>query len=252
MPGAMTRALVAALLALAVALPGGAGAQGISSDDAKEILKELREIRRLLERMQAPPAGAPRAAAPQPDARVKVAVGGAFVLGRPDAPLTMVEFTDYECPFCRQFHVSTFEALKKNYIDTGKMRYISRDFPLDFHRNAMQAALAARCAGEHGQFWQLRHVLLVNANALSPDAIRKFARDLGLDEPAFRACLDGDRYRKDVEKDLADGRAAGVSGTPTFVVGQTTADGVDGVRLVGAQPYAVFDAKIRELLADKP
>ncbi len=239
----MTRALVAALFTLAVALPGGAGAQGISSDDAKEILKELREIRRLLERMQAPPAGAPRAAAPQPDARVKVAVGGAFVLGRPDAPLTMVEFTDYECPFCRQFHVATFEALKKNYIDTRKMRYVSRDFPLDFHRNAMPAAQAARCAGEHGQFWQLRHVLL---------AIRKFARDLGSDEAAFRACLDGDRYRRDVEKDLADGRAAGVSGTPTFVLGRTTAEGVDGVRLVGAQPYAVFDAKIRELLADKP
>jgi len=239
----VTRALVAALFTLAVALPGGAGAQGISSDDAKEILKELREIRRLLERMQAPPAGAPRAAAPQPDARVKVAVGGAFVLGRPDAPLTMVEFTDYECPFCRQFHVATFEALKKNYIDTRKMRYVSRDFPLDFHRNAMPAAQAARCAGEHGQFWQLRHVLL---------AIRKFARDLGSDEAAFRACLDGDRYRRDVEKDLADGRAAGVSGTPTFVLGRTTAEGVDGVRLVGAQPYAVFDAKIRELLADKP
>lgn len=252
----INRTIARILLALALVIPAGASAQspapsapGISSEDAKAILKELRQIRQLLERMQSAPA--PRAAAPQPDARVKVGLGSGFVLGKPDAPVTLVEFTDLECPFCRQFHLSTFEELKRNYVDTGKLRYVTRDFPLDMHRNAMKAAEAARCAGEQGRFWELRHTLIVNASALSRDAMQTFARDLKLDDARFRTCLDGDRHRAEIQRDIADGSAAGVSGTPTFVVGRTSADGVDGVRIVGAQPYAVFDAKIRELLSAK-
>jgi protein-disulfide isomerase len=253
----IARATIAlVLIALALVTPAGTRAQtpppntapGISSDDAKAILQELRQIRQLLERMQAPPS---RAAAPQPDVKVKVGLGSGYALGKSDAPLTMVEFTDYECPFCRQFHLTTFEELKRNYVDTGKLRYVSRDFPLDFHRNAMKAAVAARCAADQGRFWELRHTLIVNAQTLSRDSMVTFARDLRLDADRFASCLDADRHRQDVQRDIADGHTAGVDGTPTFVVGRTSAEGVDGVRIVGAHPYAVFDAKIRELLAGK-
>jgi len=188
------------------------------------------------------------AVAPHPGTRAKVALTGTYVLGRPDAPVTLVEFTDYECPFCRQFHVSTFEELKKNHIDTGKLRYVSRDFPLDMHRSALPAARAARCAGEQGKFWEMRHALIVNASSLHTEAMHTFARSLQLDALPFRTCLEGDRYRDEVQRDLRDGQAAGVTGTPTFVIGRSAGDSVDGIVIVGAQPYATFDTRIRELL----
>jgi protein-disulfide isomerase len=243
--GAIALALL--ILALTWALPQRADAQTFAPpDDTKAILNELRAIRQLLERT--PPPQAPGAAAPQPNAQAKVSLTGAYMLGRPDAPVTLVEFTDYECPFCRQFHMSTFEELKKNHIDTGKLRYVSRDFPLDMHRSAFPAARAARCAGEQGKFWEMRHTLIVNANALSPEAMHTFARDLRLDAVAFRACLEGDHYSAEVKRDLSDGQTAGVSGTPTFVIGRSTGDSVEGLVVVGAQGYAAFDARIRELL----
>ena len=89
------------------------------------------------------------------------------MLGRADAPVTLVEFTDLECPFCRSFHVGAFEKVKQTYIDSGKVRFVSFDFPLDIHPNARPAALAVRCAGEQGKFWEMRHLVTVNATALS-------------------------------------------------------------------------------------
>ena len=234
-----------ALAALAVATP--AHAQGITQQQADQILEELRAIRQLLER---PPIAAP-SGPPPPSARVTLPAATVYALGRADAPLTMVEFTDLECPFCRQFHVTTFEQLKKNYIDTGKLRFVTRDFPLDFHANARPAAHAARCAGEQNRFWEMRHVLTVNAAALNRDAMLKFARELGLDMSQFEACFTAERYREAIDRDVADARGANVSGTPTFVLGKTAPQGFEGLRIVGAQPYAVFEQKIKELLGEK-
>src|ERR1017187_2441884 len=140
---------LAAALPLALLLPLGAQDQGITRQQADEILNELRQIRQLLEKQN------PKAAAPQPQeiTRAKLNLEGFAMLGSKDAPITMVEFTDYQCPFCQRFHLSTFSDLKKNYIDTGKVRFYSRDMPLDFHPNALRAAQAARCGGEQGQFW---------------------------------------------------------------------------------------------------
>ncbi len=236
----------ALLLALVLVLPATAGAQGITSQQADEILKELRAIRQLLERQPTVPSGPP---APSP--RVKLPAATVFAMGREDAPLTLVEFTDLECPFCRQFHVTTFEQLKRNYIETGKLRFVTRDYPLDFHANARPAALAARCAGEQKKFWEMRHVLTLNATALSRDAMFTFARDLGLDMNHFGACFSADRHRPAIDRDVADAQNAGVSGTPTFVLGKTTPQGFEGARIVGAQPYAVFERQIKELLGEK-
>ena len=122
-------------------------------------------------------------------------LSGVAMLGSKDAPLTIVEYTDYQCPFCQRFHVTAFAELKKNYIDAGKVRFYSKDMPLDFHPNAMRAAQAARCAGEQGQFWTLRDVMGANPGKLDMDNILAFATDLKMDAKKLRACVESDKYK---------------------------------------------------------
>ena len=222
--------------------PAQGGPTPLQQND--EILRELRAIRMLLEKVIAPQPTAP----PQPTIGRVTNLKG-YALGRADAPLTMVEFTDLQCPFCRQFVMTSFDEIKKNWIDTGKLRYISRDFPLDFHAQAMPAARAARCAGEQGKFWEMRLGLMRNANLLSPEYIAKVAGDLKLDARPFSACLASSKHDAEIQAEMAEGTRLGVSGTPTFVMGRTTAAAVEGPIAVGALPYAKFDAMLKELLA---
>jgi protein-disulfide isomerase len=235
------------LLGLTVGLPAPAEAEGISEGQAESMLQELKQIRLLLQKMQRQNV-TPANRRAVPSAKVKVSLGGGYSLGEETAAVTLVEFADYQCPFCRKFHTSTFKQLKKNYIDSGKLRYVSRDLPLRFHKHALKAAQAARCAGDQGKFWELRHVLIANGKKLSPEAILDFAQGLSLDMEPFRNCFNSKKYVADIQRDMSEANAAGITGTPAFVLGKTAKDGVDGVRIVGAQPYTVFEAKIRELL----
>ncbi len=245
------RRLGVLLLTLAAAVP--AGAQSLPQQNL-EILNELKAIRQLLEKLAGPLGAAAGAPTPAPSAAVvneavRLAEVTGPMLGRPDAPLTMVEFTDLQCPFCRQFHVTVFEQLKKEYIDTGKLRYFSRDLPLeDLHPLAMTSARASRCAGEQGKFWEMRHSILVNNAQLTATSFDTFARDLKLDASRFKACVAAAKDDAAIQKDMADAGGAGISGTPSFVIGRTAAKGLDGTRLVGAQPFATFDARIKALL----
>jgi len=207
-----------------------------------EMLRELRAIRMLLERLTA------NLPAPQPTTGRVTNLKG-YALGRPDAPLTMVEFTDLQCPFCRQFVMTSFDDIRKNWIDTGKLRYISRDFPLDIHAQAMPAARAARCAGEQGKFWEMRLGLMRNANLLSADYITKTAGELKLESKAFAACVAASKYDAEIQAEITEGTKLGVGGTPTFVIGLTTPTAVEGPMVVGALPYPQFDAKLKALLA---
>jgi protein-disulfide isomerase len=161
----------------------------------------------------------------------------------------MVEYTDYECPFCRQFHLDSFEQIRRNYVDTGKIRYVSRDFPLDFHRNARPAAAAARCAAEQGKFWELRHALIVNASKLEAEQIAGYAKEQKLDLARFEACMKSGRQQAAIEADMEEGRKAGVSGTPSFVIGRVVNGRLEGERIVGAQPYMAFAAKLDAMLS---
>jgi protein-disulfide isomerase len=235
-------ALPLALL-LPLGAPGATKDQGITREQADEILKELRQIRQLLERQQAK--------APQPQeeqvVKAKVNLEGFAMLGSKKAPLTIVEFTDYQCPFCQRFHTTAFPDLKKNYIDTGKVRFYSRDLPLNFHPDAMRAAEAARCASDQGQFWQLRDVMGANPNKLDMDSLVADATDLKMDVKAFRACVESEKYKSAVQTDVMEAMKIGANGTPTFVVGKSTPDGVDGELMVGAQPYPMFEEKLQEL-----
>jgi protein-disulfide isomerase len=234
--------ILAAVLAPAHAQP--ANEPGISSAQANEIISELRAIHQLLER-GAPAAGQIGAPA---DEQVSITLGDSPVLGSADAPLTLVEFTDYQCPFCRSFHTTVFEEIKKNFVDTGKLRFISRDLPLPMHEHATQAAGAARCAGDENKFWTMRQVLIVNSRRLQHADLLADARSLHLDMAAFTRCLDQNKYDAAVQRDAADAARIGITGTPSFVLGPTVRDGPFlGTMIVGAQPYAVFEEKIRAL-----
>ena len=175
---------------------------------------------------------------------------GWYALGQENAPVTMVEFADYQCPFCRRFETESFAQLKKDYIDTGKVRFVSRDLPLEFHPNAPAAANAARCAGEQHKFWEMHDAIMMDsANDLGPDAILKYAQKVNLDIPSFKTCLDQKKYVAEIKKDTADAGQLGISGTPSFVIGRTAKDQINGVRIVGGVPYAVFDSTIKDMLS---
>jgi len=223
-----------------------ARAQGMSAEQAAEMLNELRQIRQLLEKQVPPPPP------PPPDENVNYEFpASGYSMGKVDAPLVFVEYTDFECPFCQRYHLDAFEQVKKEWVDTGKMRYYSRDFPLDFHPNARRAAIAARCAGDQGKYWELRNTMIKSADKLGGDAIVGYAKGVGLDMKKFEACLNSDFYKTAIDKDIAEGNVAGVTGTPSFVVGRLDKGRLVGQRLVGAMPYAQIEAKIREV-QDKP
>jgi protein-disulfide isomerase len=245
-----------AALPLALLLPLGAqdkrdkkkGADdGITREQADEILDELRQIRQLLEKQAENKPGGP--AAPT---KAKLHLEGAPMLGSKDAPITMVEFTDYQCPFCQRFHLQVYGELKKNFIDTGKVRFFSRDLPLDsLHPNATRAAQAGRCAGDQGQFWQLRDIMGSHPEALDMDSLVRDALSLHLDAQGFRTCVESGKYKEAVQGDVLEAMKIGADGTPAFVVGKSTPDGVDGDLIVGAQPYNLFDEKFKQLAAAK-
>ena len=169
-------------------------------------------------------------------------------MGREDAPVTVVEFTDYQCPFCRKFERDSF-AERKNYIDTGKVRFVSHDLPLEFHPNAAPAALAVRCAGEQHKFREMQDAIMQDAATdLSTDSILKYGDKAGLDMTTFRACVAEKRFVAAIQKDTSDAGTLGISGTPSFVIAKTAPDQMDGVRIVGAVSYSVFDSTIKDLL----
>ena len=221
---------------------------GISQKQADDIVKELREIKGVLQSL-----GSPRNAQGSPPAGQVPPVilkleDSPFMLGAKGAPLTIVEFTDYQCPFCQKFHLSVFNELKKDYIDTGLVRFYSRDFPLvEAHTNALRAAQAARCAAEQGKFWEVRDALQSNPQQLELANLLDVGRNQKLDTDRLQECIVSEKYRKIVEADMAVATRIGIGGTPAFVVGKSTPDGVDGQLIMGALPYSVFDQKLREI-----
>ena len=140
----------------------------------------------------------------------------------------------------------------KDYVDTGKIRYYFLDFPLGFHKNAFKAAEAGACAGKQGKFWEMHGMIFENQKAISPEDLVKYAETLGLDMPKFKDCFDNGKTADEIKKDMEEGRKAGVSGTPSSLLGWVQDDGksVKAVKIVkGAQPYAAFKDAIESLLA---
>jgi protein-disulfide isomerase len=211
---------------------------GITRQQADAIQDELKQIRRLLEGQTKPAAGP---AGPQ---KRTVKVEGGYSLGSDSAPLTMIEFTDYQCPFCRGFENNTFDQIRKLYIDTGKLRFVSRNFPLSIHSDAMRSAEAALCAGDQGQYWPMRDFLF-KSSSLAADRILDSAQNLKLDPAAFRSCLESEKHKSEILGDTEDAQALQISGTPAFVIGKTTAFGVEGYVTTGALSFAQFDSRLK-------
>ncbi len=164
------------------------------------------------------------------------------MLGNPDAPVTIVEFGDFQCPFCGRFFQQTLPQIKEQYVKTGKVRFVYRDFPLvSIHNEAQKSAEASECANEQGKFWPYHDLLYERQNQLGVANYKRWAEELGLNAAQFNECLDSGKYSDEVQKDYEDGLALGVSGTPgTFINGRLVA---------GALPFSQFATIIEEELA---
>ena len=148
-----------------------------------------------------------------------VLVDSRHALGGSSARVAIVEFADYQCPYCRSFHVTTLPQLHDDYIATGKVRYFYRDFPLSSHRHAFSAAVAAQCAGEQGRYWQMQELLYAEQARLGAELYEELAKELDLDGEQFKACTKSGKPGRAVRADMDEGRRVGVKGTPTFLIG---------------------------------
>lgn len=181
----------------------------------------------------------------QPSQPIRISTDNDPVRGNPDAPITIIEFSDFQCPFCARFHVQTLPSILEEYIDTGKVNLVYRDFPIQsIHPNALPAAVAAECANEQGMYWQYHDTLFEKQNAWSKldtgsaiSTFSQYATDVGLEQQQFDSCLSSGKYLEEVQQDLSDGRDYDITGTPGFFIGN---EKIGFVKIDGAQPFESF------------
>ena len=181
----------------------------------------------------------------QPSLPLKISTDNDPVIGEPNAPITIIEFSDFQCPFCAKFHVETLPSIMNEYINEGQVKLVFRDFPIQsIHPNALPASVASECANEQGKFKEMHDVLFENQKEWSnqnTDSViitfTKYALEMGLEEERFDSCLKNGKYIEEIQKDLDDGRAYGITGTPGFFVGN---DEIGFIELKGAQPFENF------------
>jgi len=243
----MLKGIVAAI-AIATFLGGYAvgtldgGSDSLSADEIKDIISELEAKTPTPQPAQAPKQQSTPSI-------IQVSLDDDPFKGNPNAPVTVVEFSDFQCPFCLRFYIQTLPAIEENYIDTGKIKFVYRDFPIDsIHPNARPVHIAAECADEQGKFWEYHDVLFENQgqwNRLSSadlsSQLNRYATSMGLDSANFDSCLSSQSMADEVNADFLQAAQYGATGTPTFFIGNEK-DGF--IKLVGAQPYAVFQAAI--------
>lgn len=205
-------------------------------DQVKPQLMQMMGRQALLERLRK---DAPVKILLEPQ-RVAVDSSGHPALGGKNAPVTIVEFTDFQCPFCKKTE-DTLKQLRAKYGD--KIRLVHMDFPLPFHSHALDAAKGARCANEQGKFWQFHDALFANQSKLAPADLKATAKTLGLNTDQFDACFDKAKYESQIKTDVAAGEKVGVDGTPAFFI--------DGRPLTGAQPIPKFEEIIDDELATR-
>ena len=177
----------------------------------------------------------------QPSTVVDVSEDNDPFKGNENAPVTIIEFADFQCPFCKRFFDDALSQLEKEYINTGKVKLVYRDFPLtSIHPVAQKASEASECANEQGKFWEYHDSIYNNQDSLSLENLKQWAVDLKLDTNKFNDCLDSGKYEDEVNNDLQDGVNAGVTGTPSFFI--------NGKQLSGAQPFSAFKSVIDQEL----
>lgn len=171
------------------------------------------------------------------------------IRGDQDAPITIVEFSDFQCPYCARFQIQTLPLILEQYVDTGKVKFVFRDFPIqNSHPNAMPAAVASECAHEQDKYWQYHDALFENQGVWNKVELtsaitifKEFATKLDLNQDQFDSCLDSGKYIKEISNDLKDGKSYGVTGTPGFFIGN---EEIGFVKINGAQPFEAFKSII--------
>ncbi len=221
--------------------------EAVTKQQADVIIKELRDMRTLLEKIDKQTQSPAQQRRVPATATLDIKDPGP-ILGDVAAPVTVVEFTDYQCPYCKRFAQNTFPLLKRDFIDTGKVRWLVRDLPLGFHKDARKAAQAAYCAAEQDKFWAMRDSLFRNSNNLGVDQLKAYAAELKLDTRAFNDCLASERHLDRIDNYTRIAGSQRLTGTPSFIVGKTSSEKLSGRVIIGAQSPAVFGAEIRKLL----
>jgi len=221
--------------------------------DTQSLRDEVDSLKAAVAELQALPQIQRMLAANRP-LDVSIDIAGAPSLGSEDAPLTLIEFSDYQCPYCARHVTNTLPELKAKFVETGKVKYVFLDFPLRNHTLAPKAGEAAHCAGEQGKYWEMHDQLFSNRTKLQPADLKAHASAIGLNRAAFDECLDSNKYAVAVKKYMQVGtNSVYVTGTPSFGLGYTSEDG-KSVRVVrslkGAKPLSSFEKEINELLAE--
>ena len=181
----------------------------------------------------------------QPITELKISADNDPIIGNSNAPITIIEFSDFQCPFCAKFHIQTLPKIMDEYIKEGKVKLVFRDFPIQsIHSNALLASVAAECANEQGKFKEMHDKLFENQNEWSSKdtdnliiLFNQYSLEMGIEKEKFDSCLKNEKYIKEIQKDLDDGRAYGVSGTPGFFIGN---DEIGFIELKGAHPFENF------------
>lgn len=210
---------------------------------ADEIFMQMSEMRKEIRQLQQKVAGLEQKLADQQPKLAPIALDGTeeMTLGKEDAVIAILEFSDYECPFCAKHYQKVLPKLRERYIDKGIVKYVMKDFPLEFHAHAKKASLSARCAGEQGHYWAM-HDVIFNAHDQVNDAlVDSAAKQQGLDVKAFKRCVDNPAQLKSVQNDIALGTQLGVTGTPAFVIGRIKNKQLSSYkRLDGVQSFETF------------
>lgn len=253
------RFLIAAIaVSLTVTLCPSADAQSTEDQDLRRSVEELRaenealkrevaELRAALKRLMTPPASGPGSPA------VQISIAGLGALGTPDAPVTIVEFADYENEHCGRFHRETFPRIDKEFVQPGRVRYLVKHFPdLSSHPQAQKAHEAAACAGDQGMYWEMHDLLFANQSAHTSDDLIAYAQTLQLDLDLYRYCLTSGARAGLIRRDIEEAQKGGVPVTPVFAIGLTRpgAQTMGVMRVIaGPQPFAVFEDAIGAVLA---
>jgi len=214
----------------------------------QQIISQLADIKQLLA------ANAAARPAPQPPALPSaLPTHDEAFRGETDAPVAIIEYADFECPYCGQYEREVYPQISTDYVQTGKVRYLYRDLPLPMHPHALGAARAARCAGEQGKFWEMHDSLFAKQNAIRDVDMPGRAQEVGLDTGTFSECLSSDRYTDEINKSAAEAQKMGIEGTPTFFIGKIDPKGeVTNLKMIiGARPYDDFKSAIEDSLAAK-
>lgn len=258
----MRRGVIIGWICVALlAVGGGPGFVHAAESELEALRRDVRELRTMLEAQQAilnelksglarleTTAAQGRRRAPEPAREVTVSVEGQPFKGRPDAPVTVVEFSDFQCPYCGRFFRDVLPAVERELIATGKVKFVYRDYPLPSHAHARRAAYAAGCAGRQGKFWPMHDWLFVHQTELGAAAVKKAGGEVGLDAAAYEACLQAEGPKAEVDRDFRDGQKAGLRGTPSFVIGRTTPDQtVTGQMVMGSQSLESLRAQVDAL-----